>query len=215
MSNILKKKEIPLAIIWICVLIVFADYFFGGPIFNPTFQTLTVDWTVIIANIAIIVGGLSVLQRSVILAQRSSTPLIDRLMHVWLFCCSALLIIVGSLFGIQNTTYNWIYSYILLPSWRTVYTIIIFFMATAAYRAYRARTVASFVMVACGLLVLIRNAPIGQAIWSGFYPIGTWILDVVNLSGSRAIMIGSMIGAVSLLIKIMIGKEKILGGGDE
>ena len=214
MSNFLKKKEFPLAIIWICVLIVFADYFFGGPIFNPAFQTLTVDWTVIIANIAVIVGGLSVLQRSITLAQRSNTPKIDRMMHVWLFACSVLLIVVGSVFGIKNPTYNWIYTYVMLPSWRTVYTIIIFFMATAAYRAYRAKTVASSVMVVCGLLVLIRNAPVGQAIWSGFYPIGTWILDVVNLSGSRAIMIGSMIGAVTLLIKIMLGKEKILGGDE-
>ena len=211
MAEILKRKELPLFIIWISVLIVFADYFIGGNVFKSAFQTLTVDWTVIIANWAVIVGGMAIMQRSIVLIQRPSTATIDRIMQGWQFGVATLLIVIGVFFGIENPTYSWLYTYILLPSWRTVYTIIIFFMATAAYRAFRARNPPSAVMLVCGILVLLRNAPVGHTIWSGFYPIGTWILDVVNLSGGRAIMIGSMIGALSLLIKILIGKEKILG----
>jgi hypothetical protein len=211
MTELLKRKEITLAIVWITVLIVFADYFIGGEALNNTFKSLTVDWVVIIANIAIIVGGLAVFQRSVILAQGSNLELSERAMYAWQVIVAAGLFLLGTTLGIESSLYNWIYNYILVPSWRTVYTIIIFFMATASYRAFRARTTPAAVMLICALLVLLRNAPIGEAIWSGFYDLGTWVLDVVNLSASRAIMIGAMIGATSLLIRILLGKEKILG----
>ena len=210
----LKRKEFILVIIWAAVLIVFADYFIGGTTLNNTFKVLTVDWTVIISNIAIVVGGLAVFQRSIIMAQRSSVEKTERLMFGWQAFVAALLIVLGSVLGIDSSIYTWIYNYVLIPSWQTVYTIIIFFMATASYRAFRAKTAPAAVMLVCALLVLLRNAPIGEAIWTGFYPLGTWVLDVVNLSASRAIMIGSMIGATSLLIRILLGHEKILGEED-
>jgi len=210
MSDLFRSSRIPLILIWVAVLIIFGDYFFGG-VFNQAFSTLTVEWTVIIANIAIIVGGISILLRSIMVSRRSSVDIVERIMHGWQVVIAVFIFAIGTAFGTTSGTYNWLYTYILLPSWRTVYTIIIFFMATASYRAFRARSGPSFVMLICGILVLLRNAPIGMRIWPGFYSIGTWILDVVNMSGGRAIMIGSVVGAVSLLIRILLGKEKILG----
>lgn len=211
MTEILKRKELTLAIIWITVLIVFADYFFGGTTLNTAFKTLTVDWVVIIANMALIVGSLSVFQRSILIARRERTETIERLMHGWQVILAVGLFIIGTTLGIQSPLYSWLYNNILVPSWQTVYTIIIFFMATASYRAFRASTVPAAVMLICAILVLLRNAPVGEVIWSGFYDLGTWVLDVLNLGGSRAIMIGSMVGAISLLIRILLGQEKILG----
>ena len=211
MSEFLKRKELPLIVIWISVFIVFADYFIGGTTFNTAFKGLTVEWTVIIANIAIVVGGIAVLQRSLTIARRERMDKIERFMQGWQVFVAVFLLIIGTVLGINSTIYSWIYTYILLPSWRTIYTIIIFFMATASYRAFKARSGPSTIMLICGIIVLLRNAPIGTIIWSGFFPLGSWILDVVNMSGNRAIMIGSVVGAISLLVRILIGKEKILG----
>ena len=84
-------------------------------------------------------------------------------------------------------------------------------MATAAYRAYKASNRYAAVLLVAGLLVLLRNAPVTAVVWGGFQTIGSWVLDVVNMSGTRAIMIGATIGAISLLVKILLGKERILG----
>jgi hypothetical protein len=211
MAEILKRRELTLAIIWITVLIVFADYFFGGTTLNTAFRTLTVDWVVIIANMALIVGSLSVFQRSIMIARRERTDKIERMMHGWQVILAVGIFVIGTTLGIQSPLYSWLYNNILVPSWQTVYTIIIFFMATASYRAFRASTVPAAVMLICAILVLLRNAPVGEVIWSGFYDLGTWVLDVLNLGGSRAITIGAMIGAISLLIRILLGQEKILG----
>ena len=211
MSEFLKRKELPLLVIWVCVLIVFADYFFGGTTFNSLFKGLTVDWGVLIANIAVLTGGVAVLQRSFLMARREKTDKINRVMYGWQFLVAIFMIVIGSTLGITDPTYSWVYNYILLPAWRTVYTIIIFFMATASYRAYRANSGPAAFMLFCGIIVTLRNAPIGTVIWSGIFPLGSWILDVINMSGNRAIMIGAVIGAISLLIRVLWGKEKILG----
>ena len=137
--------------------------------------------------------------------------LTERVMYGWQAILAAFLFILGTTLGIQSPSYSWLYNYILLPSWQTIYTLIIFYMATASYRAFRARTGPAAVMLVAAILVLLRNAPIGEAVWSGFYDMGQWVLDVVNLGGSRAIMIGAMIGATSLLIRILIGQERVLG----
>src|SRR4030042_2423091 len=181
MSQLLKRKELPLLVIWICVLIVFADYFFGGATFNSIFKGLTVDWAVIIANIAILVGGLAVLQRSFIMARREKTDKVDKITYAWQFFLAVFMLIIGTGYGITSPSYSWLYNYILLPAWRTVYTIIIFFMATASYRAYKASNGPAAFMLLCGIIVTLRNAPIGTAIWSGIFPLGSWILDVVNM----------------------------------
>jgi hypothetical protein len=211
MTQILRRKEVSLGLIWITVLIVFADYFFGGATLGNAFTSLTVNWSVIISNIAIFVGGLAVFQRSIVLARMERVEMTERFMYGWQALIAAFLFILGSTLGIQSSSYSWIYNYILLPSWQTIYTLIIFYMATASYRAFRARTAPAAVMLICAIFVLLRNAPIGEAVWTGFYDIGQWILDVVNLGGSRAIMIGAMIGATSLLIRILIGQERVLG----
>jgi hypothetical protein len=207
----LRRKEITLGIIWITVLVVFLAYFFGVDTLTNAFTALTVNWTVIISNIAIFVGGLAVFQRSIVLARRPSGDMTERIMYGWQALIAAFLFILGMTLGIQSPSYSWLYNYILLPSWQTIYSLIIFFMCTASYRAFRARTASAGVMLICAIFVLLRNAPIGEAIWPGFYSIGSWVLDIVNLSGNRAIMIGAMIGATSLLIRILMGRERIMG----
>ena len=211
MSKTLKGKELPILVMWIVVLVVFSSYFFGGSTLESAFKTLTVDWAIIITNIAIVVGSLALMQRSITLARREKSDKVDRFMQIWTVVLAVILFIIGTTLGIKSNIYSWIYNYILLPSWQTVYTLIIFFMATASYRAYRANNNYAVVLLISGVLVLMRNAPVGASIWSGFQDLGSWVLDVVNLSGSRAIMIGAMIGAISLLIKILTGREKILG----
>jgi len=211
MSNILKSRELPIVLIWIAVLIIFGDYFFGGTALRTAFTVLTVDWAVIITNIAIIVGALAVLQRSLNIARRERTEKVERFMQTWTVFLAVSIFVIGVTLGIRSSIYSWVYNYILLPSWQTVYTLIIFFMATASYRAYRANNSYAAVLLISGLLVLMRNAPVSSSIWSGFQDLGSWVLDVVNLAGTRAIMIGAMIGAISLLIKVLLAKEKILG----
>ena len=211
MAAILKGKQLPIVIIWIAVLIIFCNYFFGGSALGSAFRTLTVDWAVLIVNMALILGSVTLLQRSITLARSKNSTKVDRFMRAWTAFLVIFVLILGVTLGIQSGPYSWMYNNILLPSWQTVYSIIIFFMATAAYRAYKANNRYAAVLLAGGLLVLLRNAPVTAVVWGGFQTIGSWVLDVVNMSGTRAIMIGATIGAISLLVKILLGRERILG----
>jgi hypothetical protein len=89
----------------------------------------------------------------------------------------------------------------------TIYSIIGFFIATAAYRAFRIRTVEATILLTCGTLVLLKNAPIGAAIWPGFETIGDWIMRVIQTTGWRGVYVGIAIGTVALAVRTWIGQE--------
>jgi len=90
----------------------------------------------------------------------------------------------------------------------TIFSLLAFFIASAAYRAFRLRTLEASVLLIVGTLMLLGRAPIGGAMWSGFPDIATWLMDVPNVAGQRAIMLGVAIGAISLCLRQLLGVER-------
>lgn len=60
-----------------------------------------------------------------------------------------------------------VFAGIVSPGDATIYSILAFFIASAAYRAFRARSLEATVLLAAGLIVMLGNAPVGEAIWGG------------------------------------------------
>ncbi len=56
--------------------------------------------------------------------------------------------------------------------------------------------------------MLLSQAPIGAVIHEGFPGLGTWLYNVPNAAGNRAITIGIAVGAISLAIRQLIGVER-------
>jgi len=80
-------------------------------------------------------------------------------------------------------------------------------MTSGLYRALRFKNTESAIFVVVGVIVLAKNAPALTV----YYPIlGTWvsfISDVLTTSAQRGIMIGAALGAVSLGVRTMTGRE--------
>ena len=89
-----------------------------------------------------------------------------------------------------------------------------FFIASAAYRAFRARTVdATLLLIAAGVVMLGR-------VWIGGYVtqslpqflqlpfLQEWIMDVPQLAAKRGIAIGAYLGAVATSLRIILGIER-------
>ncbi|MFH0849547.1 MAG: hypothetical protein V1924_01255, partial [Candidatus Bathyarchaeota archaeon] len=102
---------------------------------------------------------------------------------------------------------NWLYnaSYFALSA--TVYSSLGFYMTSGLYRALRLKNVESGIFLVVGLVVLAKNAP-AMAVY--FPVLGIWvsfISDVLTTSAQRGIMIGGALGAISLGIRTMTGRE--------
>lgn len=124
---------------------------------------------------------------------------------------------------LQNAKWNdrfknkcyYFFTHLIKPMQSTMFALLAFFVASAAYRAFRVKNFEATVLLIAAFLVMLGRVPIGSAIWSGFPVISTWIMENINMPGSRAITFGTAIGVIAVSLKIILGIERgYMGGAD-
>jgi len=131
-------------------------------------------------------------------------------MSIWVIFLIFIMIIIGVPYSTNHPTYQWIYKNWYQPLGTTVYTILGFYIFSAAYRAFRVRSLDSGILLISAILVMLKNVPIGEALWTGFPIIGTWILTVPQLSGNRVIYLVLAVGMFTLGMRIILWYERPL-----
>jgi hypothetical protein len=101
-----------------------------------------------------------------------------------------------------------IYNCVNAPLASTMFALLAFFIASAAFRAFRARNVEATLLLSTAILMMIGRVSIGEWLWRGFPGLTEWFLDVPNLAAKRAIAIGVGLGAISTALKIILGIER-------
>lgn len=115
--------------------------------------------------------------------------------------------------GITNYWYGHFFTYIMVPIQATMFSLLAFFIASAAFRAFRARSVVATLLLLAAFIIMVRFVPLGP-ISDGVSELAGWILRVPNLAAKRAIIIGVGLGAVATAIKVMLGIERAYLGRD-
>jgi len=125
----------------------------------------------------------------------------------------------------EGSLFNFAYDGMYTPLMATTFSILAFFVASASYRAFRARNVEATLLLVAALIILLGRTFVGVVLTSWiparfeFFTIpnlSNWIMSTVNLAGQRAIMIGIGLGVISTSLKIILGIERsYLGGGKE
>lgn len=107
--------------------------------------------------------------------------------------------------GLDNTWFVRFFDFILIPIQATMFSLLAFFIASAAYRAFRARSVIASLLLIAALIVMMRFNPIFGA-W--IETVANWLMNVPNLAAQRAIVIGLGLGMVATALKIILGIER-------
>jgi hypothetical protein len=129
-----------------------------------------------------------------------------------LLCVVALGFWPGSA-GPGDAAVSWAYRYVYSPLNATVFSLLAFFVASAAYRTFRLRSRQSAVILVVGVVVLLGQVPIGFQLWSGLPLLRDWILEVPTASGVRGIILGVALGTVTTGLRILIGQDRPYLGG--
>lgn len=115
---------------------------------------------------------------------------------------------------IDGLAFDWIYVNVQIPLGNTVFAMLAFYITSAAYRAFRARTFDAAILLTAGIIVLLANAPpTDMYIWSNFSSIRNWILETPSGAAQRALLLGLGLGAVSQSLRILLGIDRSWLGG--
>jgi hypothetical protein len=115
----------------------------------------------------------------------------------------------------EGTPFDWMFYNVMFPMSATMFSLLAFFVASASYRAFRARNFEATLLLVAAVIVMLGQVPIGT-VWlpwwlPDFLRFDTWkdwIMNIGNTAGQRAIMIGAALGVVSTSLRILLGIER-------
>ncbi|UCG62877.1 MAG: hypothetical protein JSV52_06225 [Candidatus Zixiibacteriota bacterium] len=114
--------------------------------------------------------------------------------------------------GLQSTMFRAFFDHILIPIFATMFSLLAFFIASAAYRAFRARNVMATLLLLAALIVMLRFHPFYGPLTPYIAPFmsktSNWLMNVPNLAAQRAIIIGVGLGIVATALKVILGIER-------
>lgn len=101
-----------------------------------------------------------------------------------------------------------IFNYILQPLEATFFALLALFVATAAFRAFRVRSLESFFFVLFAVIVLLGQVPVSIYLWPEFPVIKDWVLNVPTLAGVRGILLGVSLGVIATGLRVLMGADR-------
>lgn len=203
------KKTVPAIIACVCGVTVVVAYFFK----IPSVQTLAshiLKWQSVIAVFALGLGGVNIVRLHTKNVQKDP----KNFYSVALLLTFAITIIVGLTMGQNSGPYKFIFDYINVPTGSAIFSLLAFYIGTAAYRAFRAKNAEAAILLITGCVVMLGRVPIGAKILPFTVPATNWIMSVLNVGGQRGVMIAGAIGFIAVSLRIIVGLERRAYGGE-
>ena len=241
------KRTLPLMIASITGFVVIFAYFFP---YTEEWGEYTMIWFDILAAIAFVLGGGNLLKMNLEKISNRRAGWGFSLITVFAFV-AALVIGLGKIgvmpspnfpefawsgqYDEEGSWLRWIYDYMYYPLQATMFSLLAFYVASAAFRAFRAKNTEAAVLLITAFIVLLGRTYAGifltgwvdslvnedtPHIVSTFVRglrldrLTSMIMNVFNLAGLRAITIGIALGIVSTSLKVLLGVDRSYLGSE-
>jgi len=218
------KKTVPLIITFLAGLYMIVAFFVPHPAVANSAQQMQ-SWEIIIVAFTLVLGIGNLVQVHAGKIQKKREGWFYSLV---LLVFLAAMMVIGTFWGIEEgTVYYWLYDNIMAPLSAAMFSLLAFFIASAAYRAFRARNKEATLLLVAATIIMIGRVPLGPWLWVKIPWVGAhfphaldqltqWVMDVPNAAGQRGIKIGAALGAISMALRMMLGIERsylTTGGG--
>jgi hypothetical protein len=204
------KRNLPLAIVLVLGLTFIVQFFVPSRPSKVLFDT-ALEWDLIIYVFAAIIAIDSLVRHHIVKIGRRQKGWGYSLVYLGAALFMALAGFVGG--TAEGSFYMKLFGYCLAPMQSTMFAILAFYMASAAYRAFRARTAEATLLLVSAFIVMLGLIPQGAALWSGMPKLSEWLMLVPNMAAKRGITFGIGLGSVATCLKIILGIERNWLGG--
>ncbi len=206
------KRKIPLALCFIMGISMIVQFFIPHPA-SLEFSSVIYKWIIVLMAFALVlaIGNLI----------RHHGNKIRRRKEDWQYSIVTLagmvaMATIGLAWGIDpDSLYQRIYLNVMAPLGGTMFALLAYYMASAAYRAFRARSLEATLLLLSAFIVMIGFMPFGQYLHPRFPAFAEWIMKVPNMASQRGILLGVAFGSIATALKIILGIERSWLGGKE
>jgi hypothetical protein len=130
----------------------------------------------------------------------------------------------------QGSTSKWLYDWVYSPMQSTMFSLLAFFIASAAFRAFRIRTVEAGLLAAAALIVMLGRVPLGDVLTDWLFELKwipgaphtfhlsvaqEWIMNNPQNAAKRAILIGAALGVMATGLRVILGIERSYLSGED
>lgn len=219
------RREIPLFITFIIGISLIVALFIPRDPFRRLDSEFSV-WFDLIAVFAFILGGGNLMKVHVDKITRNHKDKFYSIVTIIAFIFTLVIgtLKVGSPAGLfkgnyiaEGTWFKLIFDAIFTPLSATMFSLLAFFVASASYRAFRAKTKEATILLIAAFIILLGRTPLGfyMTYWLPeplqflhIPNLSAWIMSGPNLAGQRAIMIGIALGIIATSLKLILGIER-------
>lgn len=231
------KKNIPLLLVLLVGLVVIISEFIPHRPFSKITETLE-NWFMIISGFAMLLGQISLI--------RVNSSKVKNRDHDWQFYLIGLIsfgimLITGILWGMEKTPgilghgisiqtwlglkpFDYLFENVYQHLSATMFSLLAFFIASAAYRAFIIRSFESNLLMITAVIVILGRSSFG-AMLTGWLPdsisifklpqLTDFIMEFPNSAAQRAIMISAALGIIGSSLRIILGIERSYLGSEE
>jgi hypothetical protein len=186
--------------------------FIPHPMVSKPFETVN-EWAIIIASFAMVLGIASLIKRQwTRVRQQVKGWGYNAVTLITLFITAG----IGILWGMdpnEGDPIIWVYDHLNKPLSATIFSLTVFFIASAAFKAFRIRSKEATILLVAGIIVMMGQTPLGGLLWEKIPLIKDWILTYPNMAAQRGILLGLGLSMFSTSLKILLGIERGYLGG--
>lgn len=180
------------------------DFFVRQPNLNQAASD-ALRWQIVLAAFATALGAANLLRiHGVRVSRRGNRWPMSVILLISMFIYTA----IGVYQGPRGRELLFLFDHILAPLGATMFSLNAFFIASAAARAFRIRSLHSIILMVASFAVMFGNTGVGVALWSGFPAAGSWFMRILNVAGMRGIIIGAALGAMGISLRVILGLER-------
>ncbi|MDF1545708.1 MAG: hypothetical protein P1R58_11465 [bacterium] len=192
-------------------LLMFAQYFSRHPLARSVNLAILEYWQIIFA-FTLLVGVASFFRNS-LSAMRNRGERPYRMVGLAGLIAMPVLAII---WGIRaDTPFMWMFENVQAPMQSTVFALLAFFVASASYRGFRARSLQAAILLGAAAIILLSRSQLGGAFSDVVTPVADWIRNYPSMSARRAILIGIGLGSLTTSLRVILGIERTWLGGKQ